>query len=206
MSPEYEALFKEPIRLRIIEKRTRLLESWVASLSLARLLSVQCVPLVGCEPKRCFVNVDRQMAKSGGSMETGWIFNEYEKRAIEAEAHAVWIDPTGKRLDITPHEFQPKRVLFAPDSRVAEKRGYTAGPVKVLSDDPRIQSIYAFDAELNRMRESKFSGFGKEMVYEECEIAAALMVSGLPREVGKYMLQVRIDANRRAWAEYGGEC
>ena len=139
-------------------------------------------------------------------MITGWIFNEFEHRSIEAEAHAIWIDRPGKkRFDITPHDFQPERVLFLPDPKVAAKRGYTAHPRVLLSDDPRLAAIEAFDSAIQQLREDRFQGFGKELVIMRHEYEKARDGSGLPDDVARHLLQKYQDWDEESWRLHGKE-
>jgi hypothetical protein len=204
MDPEYERFFRTPVRFRIIEKRTRVLEEFAASINSNKLLSVACEPRSWADRKRCFVNVETKVARDGGRMLTGWIFNEYEHRSIEGEAHAIWEDRFGKkRIDITPHDFQPKRVLFLPDPRVAIKRGYTAHPRTLLSDDPKLVAIEAFDDAMQKLRESRFHGFGTEMVILREDYEKARDDAGLPDEVARHLFQKYCEADERAIQMYG---
>ena len=199
MNPDFESLFRTPVAHRIIEKRTKVLEQFAASISSAKLISVACSPSRFATRKRCFVNVEEKIIRSGGRMITGWIFNEYEGRNIEGEAHAIWQDQWGKeRIDITPHDHQPKRVLFLPDSRVALKRGYTAEPYLLLSDDHRIAAICAFDSAIQRLREDKFHEFGSEMVFTRDEIEKARDDAGLPDDVAQYLFHGYREADAEA--------
>jgi len=203
MNALYEELFKTPVQFRILEKRTKLLENWISELGLPELLSVAYKPLRHCERKRCFVNVEKTVKSSGGKALTGWIFNEFENRAIEAEAHCIWITPTNKKWDITPHEFQPKRVLFTPDPRVATNRGYTAAPNLVLSNDSRLKAVYAFESIIDKIREERFSGFGKALIISQEEITNAAANSNLPLDVAVYLVDKLQEAGDKAWAQYG---
>ncbi len=125
-------------------------------------------------------------------MMTGWIFNEYRGRYIEGEPHAVWRSKGGKVVDVTPHEHQPKRLLFAPDAGVALKRGYTAGPKLMLTNDPHLNAIEQFDSIMDRLFEGKFDGFGKELgIYAE-EVEQAANEAGLPVDVATYLVECRI--------------
>ena len=202
MDSAYEHMFKTPVRFRIIEKRTGILESFISTRGLSPLLSIECKPLRDCEPKRCFKNVEMQVAKAGGRMLTGWIFNEFEKRYIQGEAHAVWISPIGKRLDITPHEFQPKRVLFSPDEVVAVKRGFTAPPKLMLSDDPKLVSIERFDSILDKLFEEAFEGFGKYIEIAPEKLEEAERESGLPHDVAAHILRQRVAYRKEAAERY----
>ena len=204
MNPDFQRLFRTPVVHRIIEKRTKVLEQFVASISSAKLLSVACSPSRLAARKRCFVNVEEKIIRSGGSILTGWIFNEYEGKSIEAEGHAIWVDPFGKRrLNITPHDHQPDRVLFLPDPRVALKRGFTTHPKHLLSDDPRIAAIEAFDTAIHRLREDKFIGFGEFMIIARAEFEKARDDSGLPDDVAQYLLDGILEADRVAFQKYG---
>jgi hypothetical protein len=204
MDPEYERLFKTPVRFRIIEKRTKILEDFAASINGQKMLSVPCEPRPWADRKRCFVNVDRKIERDGGRMLTGWIFNEHENRTIEGEAHAIWEDRFGKkRIDITPHDFQPRRVLFLPDPKVALKRGFTAHPRIVLSDDPRLIAIEAFDDAMQKIREEKFQGFGSMMEITIHDYEKARDLSGLPDDVAQHLFQMYCEADDRASQNYG---
>ena len=206
MTPEYAEIFKKPVRFRIIEKKTPILEEFAASINTEKIISVPCKPRPWAERKRCFVNVERLLELNGGRMITGWIFNEFEDRSIEAEAHAIWIDRLGKRrFDITPHDFQPARVLFLPDPKVAKKRGYTAHPRTMVSDDPRLIAIEAFDSAIQQLREDNFQGFGKELIILQHEYEEARDNSGLPDDVASFLLQKYQDSDDKSWAMYGKE-
>lgn len=203
MDPEYQRLFEEVVRFRIVEKRTSLLESFVKEQCLPPLVSVECRPLIGCELKRCFVNVERQVERAGGSMMTGWIFNEYENRHIEGEAHAVWLSPTGKKLDITPHRFPAKRVLFSVDTRVAKKRGYTAAPKLIISQNPRVVLIEKFDSCLDQLLADRFEAIGKYIDISFNEVRSVAIDLGIPEEVARYMFNSRADYSQRMADKYG---
>ena len=202
MNEEYP--LSPEVRYRIIEKRTPLLPKFVAEKGLSPLKSVGCKPLPWCEPKRCFVNVDEQVKRAGGKMETGWIFGEFEERMIESEAHAVWMDWSGRRHDITPHRFQPERVLFSPDPRVANVRGYTAPYKLMLTKDPKIRAIEDFDSRIDAVVAAKFGGFGVETVVTNEEVRLAAEQSGLPLEVATRMVLDRNAHDRRIAQRYAG--
>ncbi len=82
-------------------------------------VSVQC-GREGYETFQCHRNVLRHIAKHGGSMQHGWLINQYmEGHALDAIFHAVWKDPqTGDLIDVTPPESEGDQVLFLPDPKV----------------------------------------------------------------------------------------
>jgi len=189
MSPEFEAAFRREVRFRIIEKRTKELEAFLREHLLDQPKSVPYVPLAGCELKRCFVNVERQVQRMGGTMETGWLFCECEHINIHTEAHAIWITPQGRRTDITPHRFPPKRILFTVDPRVSQKRGFTVGHKTILSRDPVVCAIERFDVELDRLYEEFFVDFGCYSTIPNNRLREAATHANLPWDVAEYMIR-----------------
>lgn len=126
-------------------------------------------------------------------METGWVFWEYENTSILTEAHAIWIDPRGRRLDITPRNLEPgRRILFLPDPRVAAKRGYTASYRTVLSDDPRVRALENFAAELSGIWDECFVGMGEEMEVPHLRLKEAAERHNLPAAVARWMVDQKI--------------
>ncbi len=204
MTAEFEILFSTPVRFRIIEKRTKILEDFVTSINEEKLLSLPCKPDPRADRKRCFVNVEERIRRQGGTILTGWMFKEFEGRSIEGEAHAVWMDPFAKkRLDITPHDFQPKRILFLPDARVALKRGYTAPPKLLISDNPYLAAIEKFDSSIQKLRENKFTKFGNEMIITLDEYEMARDDAKLPDDVAMHLINKFHEADVRAWKKHG---
>lgn len=182
MSPEYRKIFESGV-LRIFEQSTPELDSFVATLGLSPIRSIGCAPKAWSEPKRCFVNVERQVAKEGGRMVVGWMWQELVGISISGEAHAVWQSRDGKLRDITPHDGAPRRIAFCEDPKVLAKRGYTAPPKKIVTDDPRAVKIEAFASTLDRMIEAAFERIDGEMVIRTEEAHRAAREIGLPDEV-----------------------
>jgi hypothetical protein len=65
----------------------------------------------------CYGTVETQINKNGGKVQYGWIIWEDPKIFLEAEFHAVWINPRGEYVDITPKVDKEERILFLPDSK-----------------------------------------------------------------------------------------
>ncbi len=204
MNPEYLAVMRTPRSVRILEERSPLLTQLLLAHNLQEPKSVEFAPLRGCELKRCFVNVERQVASAGGSMETGWLFWEIEQTSVHTEAHAVWITPQGRRRDITPQQFPPaRRLLFLHDPRVAAKRGVTAGYKVILSTDPRVIAIEQFQTEMSRIIEEVFAGFGLEYVFPTQAIYAAAERVGLPRDMAEFFVAQKVQENKTAAERFG---
>lgn len=71
-------------------------------------------------PQSCFGNVERKIARDGGSILYGWAV--WQSSIIcEGEFHAVWKAPDGQLIDVTPQEQVFDEILFIPDG----ERKYT---------------------------------------------------------------------------------
>lgn len=98
--------------------------------------------VMGHKVADCFHNVPRKIETDGGSLQYGWNVWELPNRIIEGEFHAVWVNPAGGYVDITPKPDGETQILFIPDPN----RIYQNVPVDnvrvLLTDDPAfIQSI-----------------------------------------------------------------
>ena len=78
---------------------------------------VPVLPETYCRMGYCFENVAAKIAKDGGSIEYGWQIWMWPGFFIEAEFHAVWKNPTGKYVDITPKDVAHPNILFVPDGK-----------------------------------------------------------------------------------------
>ena len=63
----------------------------------------------------CFDGVMEKTKHDGGGIRLGWVIWEWPNAFLNAEFHAVWIDPLGQLIDITPKPVGEKIILFAPD-------------------------------------------------------------------------------------------
>lgn len=72
-------------------------------------------PLPGKPLKECFHIVAEHAARNGGKTVLGWAIIQLIGIWLEAEFHAVWEDPTGNLLDLTPRKFRADEILFIPD-------------------------------------------------------------------------------------------
>jgi len=194
MDPEYEALLREVPRARLLERRSSLLTEFLKKHDLRDPKSVEFSPMKGAIRLRCFINVEEQVQRAGGHMETGWVFWEYESIDIHTEAHAIWITPQGRRVDITPRELPPeRRILFLPEPRVAIKRGYTAGYNMVLSSDPRVCAISNFAIKLDQLFDEHLVEIGVEIAIPTEKIRSAAKRVNLPWEVAQHMTQRKME-------------
>lgn len=191
--PEFTEIARRPVYARVFEKRSPVLAAFLKEHGIAEPKSVEYAPLSGCRDGFCFVNVEQQISKMGGSIETGWVFWEYVETSISTEAHAIWISPQGKRRDITPREvFPDRRILFTPDPRVAKKRGYTASVRTILSNDSRVIAMESFAGELAQVWEEQLVKIGTEMEVPIAKLRLAAKTHGLPWPVAQWMIEKKV--------------
>ena len=79
---------------------------------------VDVIPDPDAIMNECFPNVQRKIARGGGTYMTGWTIWQWANIMIEAEAHSIWKNENGKMIDITPHSHQERQILFVPDKSV----------------------------------------------------------------------------------------
>lgn len=59
--------------------------------------------------------IQARIETDGGTMRNGWRLREWPDMLLTAEAHAVWDEPDGTLVDITPASTPGSLALFAPD-------------------------------------------------------------------------------------------
>jgi hypothetical protein len=88
------------------------------------------------EPQNCFLNVWVQMSYAGGDKQYGWLIaQDSTKDFIEAQFHAVWKNPEGELIDVTPRPDGEKRVMFIPDYAREIRLSDSGGRPAILSYD-----------------------------------------------------------------------
>jgi hypothetical protein len=181
---DFEKIRGIAFRARMMEKRDKRLDDFLREHGLAEPKSVEYSPLRGSETANCFRNVETHVKIAGGRNETGWAFYELVDVSIHTVAHAIWVRPTGRRMDITPWEHPPqRRILFLPDERVAIKRGYTAGVRSVYAQDERVRAMELFDTEFYRIVEDCIKPDGNHFDIPMSRFQGAADRCGLPWEV-----------------------
>lgn len=66
--------------------------------------------------------VREKIRADGGSIRFGWRLREWQPVMLTAEFHAVWVDPDGNLVDITPNIADGETSLFVPDPANAGPR------------------------------------------------------------------------------------
>ena len=70
----------------------------------------------GCEAGACFENVKKVVKMLGGSVQHGWKMREQPTMFAEGEFQAVWRNPEGRLVDVTPRTDGQRQIVFLPDS------------------------------------------------------------------------------------------
>lgn len=86
----------------------------------------------------CFPNVQRMVQEHGGQQVNGWAIWQWVNILVEAEAHSVWQNPARKLVDITPHDYGEKQILFLRDDGIVYS-GKVIGSIRLpLTDSPLV--------------------------------------------------------------------
>lgn len=100
------------------------------------LTKIPAMPMPGADPADCFGNVNKAVREIGGAIRYGWAIWLFPTVLIEAEFHAIWIDPQGNDVDITPRGFSETSFISDP-SRIYQ--GYQTDNFRIpLSQYPPI--------------------------------------------------------------------
>ena len=118
----------------------------------------------------------------GGSIEFGWVLWEWPTVLLTAEFHAVWKDPTGALLDITPKPGGESHIVFVPDK--AYPPGFD------FANRPRNQrwSLYGAGDEARRVAIQMERMSASQLAYETKRAAKAgkslreLILARLPKD------------------------
>lgn len=90
----------------------------------------------------CFNNVRLKIQRDGGSLQHGWIVWESPKTIVEGEFHAVWVNPAGEYVDVTPKVDGETQILFIPDPNQIYQNVPVDNVRVLLTDEPSfVQSV-----------------------------------------------------------------
>lgn len=92
-------------------------------------------------PSECFPNVERMVQEHGGQQVNGWAIWQWANVLVEAEAHSVWRSPEGQLIDITPHVYEEREILFLRDA-VMVYQGNTIASIRLaLTSSPLVAEL-----------------------------------------------------------------
>lgn len=113
-----------------------------------QLEKVALVPAADARANECVPNVDAVVGRSGGRAELGWmLWDKLPGVLLEAEFHAVWVRPDGRREDVTPKQIPGvDYIFFVPDAALVY-RGEQIDNRRVALRDDRVVHDYIAAAE-----------------------------------------------------------
>jgi len=92
-------------------------------------------------PGDCFDTVVQHVVERGGNPCYGWVLWEWPDLFLEAEFYAVWRDPEGNLLDITPRAGDARSVLFLADPQRAFDGRRVNSVRQPISRDPAVTAF-----------------------------------------------------------------
>lgn len=147
-------------------------------------LWVDVVPESWARENECFPNVQKKITQDGGSYVNGWAIWQWANMLITAEAHSIWRNPDGALVDITPHNYGEKTILFVPDAKVKFEGIIIPSKRAPMTTSPKINYLIGLLNERDYMLEQ--SGTSKTCTFPEPFI----------REIQKVLLDITQDASR----------
>ncbi|GEP94511.1 SEC-C domain-containing protein [Chitinophaga cymbidii] len=81
------------------------------------MLHVPVIPLENAQINFCYKNVAQKVLLKGGRLQYGWIVIQ-SQFTVDAIHHAVWENPLGNLIDVTPSTPAFDNTLFIPDDRI----------------------------------------------------------------------------------------
>lgn len=140
---------KNPTTPKMITVQINTLCSRICNNSIPVFLPVQ--PTSESKPNDCFPNVDNYICKHGGTRILGWTIWQRANVLIEAEAHAVWESPEGKRIDITPHSHGENEILFLVDQHMKYAGDCIPNVRMALSNSPLVAEFISLFNERDKL-------------------------------------------------------
>ncbi|MCC7570125.1 SEC-C domain-containing protein [Candidatus Micrarchaeota archaeon] len=106
-----------------------------------------------CLENHCFPNVDETVREKGGHIVNGWVIWQWDNIILEAEAHAVWENPKGEVIDVTPHTPEESQIVFLRDSNVKYNGIQYDNIRKGLTDSKLVAEYIALCQELYKIQD-----------------------------------------------------
>jgi hypothetical protein len=143
-------------------------------------------PLANKPMLECLTIVPEHVARHGGKQLTGWAIWE-GTHIIEAEFHAVWQDPEGRIVDLTPRppELDLVSILFLEDP----SREYTGRQI----DNVRKPLVDSFNVKrLIKLMERRFEILNEGDLADQYEIQLPPAVEREYRELEKEVMKLQL--------------
>ena len=119
-------------------------------------------PENGALQSECYENVLQKCARDGGALQYGWAIWTWPKVWLKAEHHAVWRNPSGALVDVTPNTPGCDQLLFLSDSTQSHdpsRMTHVPSRWHPLNPDPDILAVAAAErAIVDFQNESRLPG------------------------------------------------
>lgn len=120
----------------------------------------------------CIENVARKMMKDGGGFQMGWAIWEWPQVMLEAEFWAVWVNPDGQWIDVTPRA-RGEQILFIADDTTKFEGKPIDSIVKPLIEHPLVLQYIEFNQKIWQQADELASAGATTMTV--CEAIAPLL-------------------------------
>lgn len=111
---------------------------------------IPVIPIENGELNDCFGNVDKKIEKDGGKRHYGWVIWK-SKILYEAEFHAVWENERGALIDVSPHEFDYKRIMFVSKNNYPYNGQYVDNIRINYTKNPLVDDFIRLSEVINKM-------------------------------------------------------
>lgn len=150
----------------------------------------------------CNHGVLEKIEADGGAIRFGWNIWEYPGVYLTAEFHAVWIDPTGNLVDITPKPDRETRIVFVSDPTYPPDFDFAKRP------NNRRARVYE-PADRVKLAEGRIATFHRSQIEYETNravrkgstlkqwIASRLPVDPLPKLIDEFIRAA--DEREKLW-------
>lgn len=85
----------------------------------------------------CYDNVAEKVKRDGGKLHYGWVVWQ-SKHIIEAEHYAVWENPAGDLVDVSPNKLGAETIMFIPDNQPINNNLMAIPNVRVNTTNSRL--------------------------------------------------------------------
>lgn len=126
--------------------------------------SVPIFPGRDAKHSYCYRNVETRVRTHGGKLQNGWSLIQLPFM-VEAMHHAVWENPLGHLIDITPPMFPMREAIFIPDDRITYDGRIIENIKMNITMDSAVDDLIQLDRFQNMLlAQSPMTGDGKRAV------------------------------------------
>ncbi|MEG2419999.1 MAG: SEC-C metal-binding domain-containing protein [Oscillospiraceae bacterium] len=110
-------------------------------------------PIENGQYGECYKNVQNAINAMGGKRILGWNIWWWANILLEAEAHAIWENPNGEYVDVTPQRDGEKQILFLPDASLSYEGHLIKSVRQPLTNSPLVADFIRITSELEEIKQ-----------------------------------------------------